>query len=1108
MPSGSYEWYFRLFGGLEAQSGSLNITRFRTVKSALLLGYLVCQPPHRFAREQLVELLWPQSEPDHGRASLSVCLNTLRNALSAPHQQESILIADRNSIGLAPQRFMSDVQEFEQAVQVAQFGQETAQQRQVLVRALDLYQGEFMAGYYADWVTEKSMAYHFQALSILEQLVDLDRDSPEHLGLWLQRLVELEPFNPQRLEPLVRFYMAQGNQELAARACEAWQNRWRREMAHAPPGSVQALSEQVRSPHRRPPLQSRSHPPPREVRPDKPTTPPPTEQTGSPFFPSLPRPAHPCYGRTAELQEIQEMLERSACVTLIGLGGMGKTRLALEVAHTLQESGSHIPCWVNLLTIARAEEIPQAIVGALGLPPSYQPLRQIALYCEEHPDTLFVLDNMEHLMPEARPVMTEILEQVPSFRCLVTSRIPLNIDSEQRFSLKPLALGCSPETPALQMFLEYARRVRPDFRLNEQNQEVLCRLCEALEGIPLALELAATRLNLLSPRQMLEQMEHRLSWLRAQRHRVRERHQSLRAVLDTTMNLLSPEARGGFPRLSVFPNAWTLEQAQQVCFPDTPIETLEEWLEEWIEAGLVRVSHASDETPSYTMLEVVREYASDQLDASAHADLWSAHRDWVLKVALSRQSQAYNAFITDWLSYWDAERSHLWQAIEFSLQAGEPVPAVQLMGATLRYYFQRPYLLKALEWLERAITLGLEPDTRIQAGVLRCHYLFRLERFTETYNEARTLYQLCEPSHPLYGWVMYWLVHSAYMVRDLALVERHLAEAETQWRNSHQDPHLTHVWHRLFFYLTPPDDSFAWVSEALHQAQRSGDPLLIGYAIEWQSEYWLIHGDYPRVLRLMDTLEQDTLIKDDPMQFGAVVITRAYCYLHQGQLDLAEQAIQKRLRLDRQVGVSTEVTLIAQVNLLRLQGRYEAAMRLAERLLLTPVVRESLHLTASVLEVLTRVALDVGDWHLAEQSVRQAVQARSQEADPYRVQTTRVLASLVKVRTHPEEAQRALQESLHEWHAWGVPPMIANTLFALSEALIQLGRLDEAEEYLAQAIALNQQMGRQIVWCGCVESLARLRARQGNPEEAHRLLQEAEQVRNRLGAPRPPAWQL
>ncbi len=1107
MESSSYEWYFRLFGGLEAQSGSLVITRFRTTKTGLLLGYLVAQSPHRFAREQLAELLWHDSEPEQARASLSVSLSALRQALTTPHQQEPLLITDRTSVGLDTRRFVSDIQEFEQAIQVAQFSQDIAQQRQVLIRALDLYQGEFMAGYYADWVSDKSLTLHFQILSVLERLIALDTETPDRLTLWLQRLVELDPFNPQRLEQLVRHYEAQGNHELAYRTCEAWQKRWANEMEGAPPTLVQHLAEQVGRPRGRLRSPTAHRPPPHETRPDKP----PTLSTPAPINPaapaSLPRPAHPCFGRSAELQEISELIRRSACVTIIGLGGMGKTRMALEVAHHFQESGEYAPHWVSLLSLSNAEEIPRAIAESLGLPGTYHPMRQLALYCQEHPDTLVVLDNLEHLMPEARSVMAELLEAIPPFRCLVTSRIPLHIAQEQRFTLEPLALGSSHESPALQMFLAYARKVRPDFRLTEQNKEVLCRLCEALEGVPLALELSATRLNVLTPRQMLEQMEHRLSWLRTRHHGVRERHQSLRAVLDTTMTLLSPEAQEGFTRLAVFPCPWTLEQAQQVCFPETSTEVVQEWLEEWIEAGLVRDSHQSEAVFAYMMLEVVREYALGRLDPSAHDLLWRAHRDWVLQTAQACQSEAYHQGIVEWLRYWDTQRLNLWQAIEFSLLSGEPAQVVHLMWATQRYYFLRPYLVRALGWLDQAITAGIDPEERLRAGVLRCHYLFRLERFPETYHEAQTLLTLCTPDHPLYGWVLYWLMHSAYMVRDLAFLESHREEAYALWQAT-EEPALSLAWNRLFFYLVPCDDTHGWVAQYGQQAQRSGDPLLIRYAIEWQSEHWMIHGDYARVWRLMDTLEQNPLTQDDAFVQSVILITRALCHLHAGRLELAEPLIHKRLQLDSETGTHPEPTLITQLSLLRLLGRYDEALQLADQLLMSPTVQEWFHLKASTLELLARTAMDVGDWRLVEDAIEQAMQARYQEADPYRTHFTAVAHALVKARTQPEESLAELERCLQHWRGVGVRPQQANTLMAMAEVFLYLERLDSAEHAITEACQINQALGRSIGVASCKETLARIRHREGRSLESQQLLQEAESLRNQTGAPRPPAWQL
>ncbi len=1108
MQSGAYEWYFRLFGGLEAQSGSLVVTRFRTVKTALLLGYLIAHPPHRFGREHLADLLWPDSAPEQGRASLSVCLNSLRNALQTPHQPSPLLLTDRTQVGLNTEYFTSDVQEFEQLIQLAQHTHDTGQQRHALEQAVQLYQGEFLRGYYTEWVTEKSLVYQNDCLKALEQLVMLDREEPSRVVHWLHKQIELDPFNPEPLVQLVQLNETQGHSKPALKALESWCERWAREIGGNLPRSVQTLMARMPQVVA---IDSHTHLTVSSFeasRPDKPVSSPLDDRPPIPAIRPLPRPALPCFGREREIQQVVALLRDSPCVTLVGLGGIGKTRLALEIAHHLEDEGGHpIVCWVNLLTISHAEEIPNAITDALGLPRTLKPVQQLAHYLQQHPDTLFILDNLEHLMPEAQQVMAHLFEEAPQWHGLLTSRIPLSVPQEQRYELQPLALNCSFDSPALQMFEAYARRVRPDFRLTENNLETLYQLCSVLEGIPLALELASARLTVLTPRQMLEQMNRRLDWLRSRRHVLQARHQSFRAVLDTTMNLLSEEARNGFARLAVFPKVWTVEQVQQVCFPDTPTATVQDWLEEWLEAGLVRHCQTSEEVLRYTLLEVVREYAEEHLEPDLHAQLRRAHRDWVLATVQKRHSEAYSQNLLAWLTYWDEERLNLWQAIETSFTLQETSLAVQLLWTNLRYFLLRPWLNQALAWLERTKAEPMELDTQIRAGVLHCNYLFYLERFQECHRVAQRLAELCPHTHPLHGWALYWPMHSAYMVHDRTLLEQHHNEAEKAWQNS-QEPSLFLAWSRLFYYLTSRQGTSEWIQQALERAHQSGDPLLIRDALDWQLEYLTTQGEYERALQLLDTLVQNPLTKDDLYWYGAMLIAQAYCAFHLGDLDTAEAYLQERLELDPIVGYLPEATLIFKVNLLRLRGRYDEAMQLAEQLLTSQAVRESLHLTASTLEALTRVALDLGKGSLAESSIRRAMALRLQEADEFRIHSVGVLLSAVLVRTNPEEALREIQSHCDYWQANRSIPQRANALLTLAEVFLQLGQTEPAEEHLSEATALNQQMARKIPLIACQEMLARIRYRQGNREEADALLIEAERQRVELGTPRPPAWQL
>ncbi|MCS7065845.1 MAG: hypothetical protein NZL85_06155, partial [Fimbriimonadales bacterium] len=402
----------------------------------------------------------------------------------------------------------------------------------------------------------------------------------------------------------------------------AWADRYQRVMGVALPDRVLKLMERCRHPHQGVVGRTsmRQGYPSRADKPllTAPSVVSPLEEQAT----LLPRPrAFPhirtrFFGRETEMEAIGARLTQPgvACVTITGLGGVGKTRLALEIAQRLQAEGIFTPIWVPLLAVSHPHQLLGAIAESMGLPPTRDLLTQLKAVFAWLPNPLLVLDNFEHLLPDGAKVVAELLQAVPALRCLVTSRLPLQLSVEHIYPLLPLTCIESVECPALQLFADRARQVAHDFRLTEGNLPVVQSLCRQLDGIPLALELAAARLNVLSPSQMLAHIAERLEWLKARRHDLPERHREMRGVLDTTYALLSSEAQEALRRLSMLPGAWSLPLAHALCFADHSLDEAARWMQELVEASLIiKWANREGRAEQFEMLEVVREYAQSLL---------------------------------------------------------------------------------------------------------------------------------------------------------------------------------------------------------------------------------------------------------------------------------------------------------------------------------------------------------------------------------------------------------------------------------------------------------------------------------------------------------------
>ena len=466
---------------------------------------------------------------------------------------------------------------------------------------------------------------------------------------------------------------------------------------------------------------------------------------------TLPRPLTRFFGRDAELERIQALLagEDARLLTLLGPSGIGKTRLALEAAKHLAGRFEGAVWFVPLLEITDPARVPEAVVQALGLPTdgSTSPLAAAAAALRAQPG-LLVLDNLEHLLPDGAHPVQQILEAVPALRCLVTSRQRLGIAGEREFAVGPLPtpslgglqiagdldaglpqgptdthLEASPEQllkwDSVRLFLDRAQVVLPDFRITDANAAAVARLCAGLEGIPLALELAASRAGVLAPAALLERMEHRFELLTARGSDPTARHCSLQAAVESTLEPLSPELRRFFCRLSVFRSGWTLKAAEAVCAEPTAADHLAQLQE----CSVVTVGAQAPDL-RFRMLETLREFAQEELSEEEREALRSRHADYCLALAARANAEIIGPRQSEWLARLDAELGNIRAVMAWTLSA-QPATAMRIATLLGHYWEVRGYWDEGIgamaEALRRAPDAPLEHRARAaqQAGWLQ-----------------------------------------------------------------------------------------------------------------------------------------------------------------------------------------------------------------------------------------------------------------------------------------------------------------------------------------------------------------------------------------------------
>jgi predicted ATPase/class 3 adenylate cyclase len=507
-------------------------------------------------------------------------------------------------------------------------------------------------------------------------------------------------------------------------------------------------------------------------------------------------------GRERELGEVAGLLERDRLVTLAGPGGCGKTRLAVVVADRLLPQFDDGVFFVPLAPVRDPQMVPSTIAGVLGVREG-PGLPAVAALEEQLRGrrSLLVLDNFEHLLPAAS-VVSRLLAAAPQVKALVTSRVLLRIYGEREYVVAPLPIPEPQETtvaevesyPAVQLFVDRAGMARSGFGLSAGSVTAVAEICRRLDGLPLAIELAAARIRVLSSGELLGRLGRRLALEGAARG-LPERQRTLRATIDWSHQLLDVEEARLFAQLSVFAGGWTRQAAERVCGEGLRVQVLD-GLESLVEHSLVqRVTLGGDEL-RFDMLETIREYARERLDASgAAADLARRHGRYFLELAEDAEPHLTGPQAGRWLEVLRVETDNLRSALRWAIDRGDP-PSVEIglrMAASLwRFWQQTGALREARQWLEGLLARGTDPGIR-SARARALIAAGSIAYWQADLGRARQLYQLAvEQSRTLgdrrgMADALSNLAPVPMMTGDLPRARRLAAQARDLWQELGDD---------------------------------------------------------------------------------------------------------------------------------------------------------------------------------------------------------------------------------------------------------------------------------------------------------------------------------
>jgi len=696
------------------------ISHFRTQKTGLLLAYLALHPDRMHEREELAELFWYDS--DGPLSNLRMALPSLRRQLEPPGVGPgTVLVTGRTQVGLVADAVRTDVAEFRAAIAAAARIPDTRRRIALLKQGLEGVNGSLLPGGYLEWVLQERAVLSEEVRQALKELVELltDQEDPGQALLCALRLVHSDPLDEEAHLSAIRLLIALKRPAAALKQFTQLTDLLRNELNAAPSAQARDLlasllvsSGSVSSTPSVPPVPA----------PLLPVNEPVHGAAGalslsSPPATSLPVPRTPFFGREKEIEQLAGLLVPAPKVpagkenffqssrqwyprilTIVGVGGSGKTRLALEVGRACIAAGIRNVCFVTLVDTDTPERMLQTIAETVQPErPGVQEPWEAITAALTGACWLLILDNMEQIADAGGAVVNDLLQRLPGLTVLVTSRQRLNIEGEREFPLLPLATPereerpeCLLEYASVELFVDRAQAVHAGFQLTERNAKSVGALCRRLEGLPLALELAASWAQTLSAAQMLARLERRFELLRTRRKGMAVRHQALDACIAWSFRLLPAEVQGFFCRLCLLRGEWTLETAEALTADTQASEKLQRLRE--ASFLLVREAPSAEGTAlRFHMLESLREFGLERLPESERDAGYARLAEDMIELPLPDPFAAFDAENIRAVVQWCGA-----SPIGYRLE-------LPLLNALMNYWRHHGGWLEGRSWLQEAL---------------------------------------------------------------------------------------------------------------------------------------------------------------------------------------------------------------------------------------------------------------------------------------------------------------------------------------------------------------------------------------------------------------------
>jgi predicted ATPase/DNA-binding SARP family transcriptional activator len=696
-----------LLGPVQVSLDGQVLSGFAYNKARALLTYLAVEADRPQQRDAIVGLLWPDMPDAAARTNLRQVLTSLRDTIGPGDPAAPFLITTRDTVQLNPASdYTLDVTRFTALLD------ECARHRHRhiarcpicaarLAEAAQLYRGDFLAQLpsvdsapFEEWLVLKREALHQRAVEALTHLAQYHErwGAAARARELLTRLIELEPWDEMAHARLMRLLYRAGQRGAALAQYEACRRILADQFNVEPIAATQHLVEQIRAGA-------------------------PIEDTALTRSIELPIATTKLIGRETELADLTDLLSDPAqrLITIVGPGGIGKTRLALAALTANAPIFEDGAAFVSLAALASADLLPATILSALGVTREKHtdPEQQLMAYLRPR-ELLLVLDNVEHLLTGVE-LLIRLIQQAPRLTLLITSRERLALQVEQVFEVGGLDYPLAESAPdmaryqAVQLFVERAQRVQRKFHLAADNAAAIARICRLVEGLPLAIELAAATVTAQSCDAIAAEIAGSLRALSTRLRDVPERHRSLWAVFEHSWQLLTSDERAAFRGLAVFRGGFQIEAAQYVAAATPAL------LAALIDKSLVQ----REGDGRYDLHELLLQYGREKLIEAGEIDRAQERQlAWFVQLAAEAEAQLLGQEQARWLRQLEVENDNLRTALQWALEHQQIESAARLGAALQRFWHLRGHYAEGRQWLERVLTHGAGLSTAVRAELI------------------------------------------------------------------------------------------------------------------------------------------------------------------------------------------------------------------------------------------------------------------------------------------------------------------------------------------------------------------------------------------------------